>query len=129
MDYVNEIGESLEKFLKEFKECDYIYPEQKLSKSLEDTQDMFYALIKRGLIACPTKEINCRNDIDLADKFRITIEGKNYLELRSRWLTTFYMRNIIIPIVVAAITGFAAAIFKDCFFTLISDLWALINGN
>ena len=115
VDYVNEIGKSLEKFLEEFKTNDYIYPEQRLEDSLEFTQDMFFALEKRGFITCYGKEINCRDDIELSDKFRITIEGINYLELRSRWWETFLMRTFYIPLFVAAITGLVAAIFKDTF--------------
>ena len=109
MEIDNEIGKTFETLLKRFRRGN-ICVQDLFEESLDKTQDTLFVLIQRNFIACDGKEYQSPRQIDISDTFRITMEGINYLELRERFLNRYWVRSILVPIIVSITTTIITAL-------------------
>jgi hypothetical protein len=100
----NELGDTLEALLKKFPDDDTVFVEDILVKDMSYTQELLCALEQRGFVKS-YQERYSPESIDRFDEYRITVEGRNYLELHRRWWQRYMVKSVYIPMAVAFVTA------------------------
>lgn len=112
MDFQFELGNTLDKTLRGFegKEFAPSFLINTRGTDYEVALEIFFALYNRGYIKnVDHKAYERADDIDVADKFRITVEGRDYIELHCIWYRRFWIRSLLCPVIVSFITALNAA--------------------
>ena len=120
----NEMGETLEKTLKLFRKSPHCV-EDLISYEVpyDLLKEKIFELVKRGYLAnVDDKEYHSFKDVSIEDKFRITIKGTDYLEIRSHWWEIFSIESFYLPIVVSFITSIISEFIKPPLFTALSKV-------
>ena len=103
MDFQFELGDTLDTALRLFQRNE-LAPSFLINTYATDYEialETFFALYKRGYIKnVERKEYNRADDIDIGDHFRITVEGRDYIELHVIWWCRFWFRSIVCPVIV-----------------------------
>lgn len=114
MEFGNEIGKTLDGVLRRFPNNDLCVDDiiEVYGVKYPVAQELIFALVRRGYIinvdAPYDKKYVNPNDIDLVEKFRITVEGRDYLELHRVFWQRFWFRSIGCPVIVSFITALNA---------------------
>ncbi len=111
MDFQFELGKTLDTTLRKFssKELAPAYLINTYGTDYEIALETFFALYKRGYIKnVESKEYVRAEVIDIGDHFRITVEGRDYIELHVIWWRRFWFRSIVCPIIVSFVTALSA---------------------
>ena len=110
-DFSTEIGTTLDSYLRLFQN-DNLCAEDLISKKAinkEFAEEILFALYRRGhLRNVEWKEYQSPAEIDIADRFRISIEGVDYLELHKEWWKRFWFRSVVCPLIVSFVTSISA---------------------
>ena len=111
MDFQFELGNTLDTALRLF-QSNELAPSFLINTYATDYEialETFFALYKRGYIKnVERKEYNRADDIDIGDHFRITVEGRDYIELHVIWWCRFWFRSIVCPVIVSFIIALNA---------------------
>ena len=108
MDFQFELGKTLDNTLRNFsdKKLAPAFLINTYATDYEIALEIFFALYKRGYIKNVDHKEYCRaDDIDIGDHFRITVEGRDYIELNVVWWRRFWFRSIVCPIIVSFVTA------------------------
>ena len=111
MDFQFELGKTLDTALRKFssEELAPAYLINTYGTDYEIALETFFALYKRGYIkSVESKEYVRAEAVDIGDHFRITVEGRDYIELHAIWWRRFWFRSIICPIIVSFVTALNA---------------------
>ncbi len=129
MDFQFELGNTLDSTLRKFpnKELASAFLINTYGTDYEVALETFLALYNRGYIKnVKRKSYESANNIDIGDQFRITVEGRDYIELHKKWWCRFYIRLIVCPIIVSFITALNADRAWHWFTTALNDTMRLL---
>lgn len=108
MDFQSELGKTLDSTLRLFPK-ETLCAEDIISRRVvnrEVAKEMLFALYNRGYIAnVERKTYESADKIELADRFRITVEGTDFIELHRAWWARFWFRSIVCPVTVSFVTA------------------------
>ena len=125
MDFQFELGKTLDSTLRLFAK-ENLCAENIISRrsvTREVAKETLFALYNRGYIAnLERKTYESAEKIELADRFRITVEGRDFIELHAKWWARFWFRSIVCPVVVSFVTALNAVKILNVF----KGIWRLL---
>ncbi len=111
MDFQIELGDTLNGTLRLFAKKNLCAEEiirQRLVNR-EVAKETLFALYKRGYIAnVKQKTFDDAATIELDDFFRLSVEGRDYIELHRVWWRRFWFRSVVCPVIVSFVTALNA---------------------
>lgn len=110
MDFQFELGKTLDSTLRRFP-GNNLAPASLINEGVdyEVALETFFALYSRGYIKnVERKSYESADKIELDDRFRITVEGRDFIELHQVWWCRFWFRSIVCPVIVSFITALTA---------------------
>ena len=131
MDFQIELGNTLDGTLRLFAKKN-LCAEEIIRQCLVDREvakETLFALYKRGYIASVKHKIfDDATAIELEDFFRLSVEGRDYIELHRVWWQRFWFRSIVCPVIVSFVTALNAQRIWHSFepFTVLQKLQALM---
>ena len=133
LEFGNELGKTLDGVLRDFLERNLSVADLIMKYQIEGeliTETMF-ALYQRGYIAevQENKQYDCYKKIYLDDEFRLTVEGRDYIELHDEYKTRFWLRFVVCPAVVSFITALNADKVWNVIIKVGTILWQLTQGT
>ena len=125
MDFQFELGKTLDGTLRLFAKKNLCAENiiSRRSVTREVAKETLFALYNRGYIAnLERKTYESAEKIELADRFRITVEGRDFIELHAKWWARFWFRSIVCPVVVSFVTALNAVKILNVF----KGIWRLL---
>lgn len=125
MDFQFELGKTLDSALRLFAKKNLCAENiiSRRSVTREVAKETLFALYNRGYIAnLERKTYESAEKIELADRFRITVEGRDFIELHAKWWARFWFRSIVCPVVVSFVTALNAVKILNVF----KGIWRLL---
>ena len=125
MDFQFELGKTLDGTLRLFAKKNLCAENiiSRRSVTREVAKETLFALYNRGCIAnLERKTYESAEKIELADRFRITVEGRDFIELHAKWWARFWFRSIVCPVVVSFVTALNAVKILNVF----KGIWRLL---
>ncbi|MBR3747054.1 MAG: hypothetical protein IKN27_08865 [Selenomonadaceae bacterium] len=125
MDFQFELGKTLDGTLRLFAKKNLCAEDiiNRCAACREVAKETLFALYNRGYIAnVDRKTYESAEKIELADRFRITVEGRDFIELHAKWWTRFWFRSIVCPVIVSFVTALNAVKILNTF----KEIWRLL---
>ena len=111
MDFQFELGDTLDSTLRMFPTKNLCAEDiiRQRCVDREIAKETLFALYKRGYIkSVAHKDYETSDAIELEDFFRLSVEGRDYMELHVVWWNRFWFRSVLCPLLVSFITALNA---------------------